>query len=118
MDLTYRFRYLLYFAAFMLVMSVCFVYAEPASPSHLLFQVAPQHSGFLNTSGAEPSFDAGMLAVAEAPSISPELLQRVMEQARPRHTFFRRSRRTPLLLAQPASTQNQSALPTVVPGQP
>src|ERR1700755_331566 len=29
MDTTYRFRFLIYLAAFMLLMSVCFVYAEP-----------------------------------------------------------------------------------------
>ena len=50
MDTTYRFRFLIYLAAFMLAMSLCFVYAEPLpAQNHLLFQTTPQHAGFLAT---------------------------------------------------------------------
>jgi hypothetical protein len=89
MEMTYRFRFLLYLAAFMLVMSLCFVYAEPA-PAHnpLLFQVAPQRSDFLAPSRSEPSFDPATLR-ATAPVISPAMLQQLSHA---HHGLFRRSR--------------------------
>jgi hypothetical protein len=97
METTYRFRFLIYLAAFMLVMSVCFVYAEPLpsqpSPSHLLFQVAPQHGSFLATSAAEPTFDPDALGIAAAPVISPVVLQQLEEASRPHHRFLHRAKR-------------------------
>lgn len=96
MDSTYRFRFLIYLAAFMLVMSLCFVYAEPL-PSHnpLLFQqVSPQHSGFLADSPREPSFDPDALRAA-VPVVLPQALQQVESiSSHTRRGFFHRSRRT------------------------
>ena len=80
METTYRFRFLIYLAAFMLLMSVCFVYAEPLpSQNHLLFQVAPRHSGFLAFSSETPTFDPEALRAANslcwmAAAIPPSLL--------------------------------------------
>jgi hypothetical protein len=97
MEITYRFRFLIYLAAFMLVMSVCFVYAEPIpsqpTPSRLLFQVAPQHDSFLATSGAEPTFDSAALGIAAAPVISPVVLQQVEDASRVHHRFLHRAKR-------------------------
>ena len=95
MDSTYRFRFLIYLAAFMLVMSLCFVYAEPM-PSHnpLLFQVSPQHAGFLADSSRQPSFDPDALRAA-TPVASPEILRQLESiRAHARHGLFHRSRRT------------------------
>jgi hypothetical protein len=97
METTYRFRFLIYLAAFMLVMSVCFVYAEPLhshpSPSHLLFQVAPQHGSFLATSANEPTFDPAALRIGAAPVISPVVLQQLEDASRPHHRFLHRAKR-------------------------
>jgi len=109
MDLTYRFRYLFYFAVFMLVMSVCFVYAEPAGQPHLLFQVAPQHSGFLAEGTAEPTFDPAALRLAAAPTVTPETLQRVLTEVRPRHSLLHRGHRQPLQIG-PIQQQNESSV--------
>jgi hypothetical protein len=114
MDLTYRFRYLFYFAAFILVMSVCFVYAEPAGQPHLLFQVAPQHSCFLAVSSPEPTFDPSALQAAVEPSITPQMLQRVLTEAHPRHSLLHRGRRLPLQLG-PVLQRNESS---VLPASP
>ena len=93
MDTTYRFRFLIYLAAFMLFMSVCFVYAEPLpSRNHLLFQVAPQHSGFLASSSATPAFDPDALR-ATVPQVTPQVLERVETASHPHHGLFHRSRR-------------------------
>ena len=92
MDTTYRFRFLIYLAAFMLVMSLCFVYAEPVpSRNHLLFQVAPQHSGFLAPSYGEPSFDPAALR-STTPVISPAILQQLGEQSHAHHGLFHLAR--------------------------
>ncbi len=94
METTYRFRFLIYLAAFMLLMSVCFVYAEPLpSQNHLLFQVAPQHSGFLAFSSETPTFDPEALRTAY-PQVSPQVLQRVEAASHPRRGFFHLSRHT------------------------
>ena len=110
MDTTYRFRLLLYLAAFMLVMSVCFVYAEPVpSQPHLLFQVAPQHAGFLATSSVEPAFDAAALRTSIAPVISPVVLQQLQEASHPRHSFLRRAKHATARSA-PGAVQNESSV--------
>lgn len=111
MDLTYRFRYLLYFALFVMVMSVCFVYAEPAPQSHLLFQVTPQHASFLVGAPHEPRFDPAALRTATTPAVSQGTLRQVLIQAHPRHNLLHRARRVPAPLG-PALEQNESsALP-------
>jgi hypothetical protein len=92
MENTYRFRFLIYLAAFMLVMSLCFVYAEPLpSRNSLLFQVTPQHAGFLAPLPAEPRFDSSALR-ATAPVVSPQTLQQ-LNKSRARHSFFHRARK-------------------------
>jgi hypothetical protein len=94
MDTTYRLRFLLYLAAFMLFMSVCFVYAEPLpSQNHLLFQVAPQHSGFLASVSETPTFDPDALRAA-TPQVSAQVLQRVEAASHPHHGLFHRARHT------------------------
>ena len=109
MDQTYRFRFLLYLAAFMLVMSVCLVYAEPVTPSgHLLFQVAPQHSGFMAESAVQPSFDSAALRTAISPTVTPQTLQQLDRALRPSHSLLHRTRRAPLRLA-PAFDRNESS---------
>jgi hypothetical protein len=112
METTYRFRFLIYLAAFMLVMSVCFVYAEPVpsqpSPSHLLFQVAPQHGSFLATSADEPTFDPAALRIAVAP-VSPVVLQQLEDASRPHHRFLHRAKRAGVRPA-PAAVQSESVL--------
>jgi hypothetical protein len=114
METTYRFRFLIYLAAFMLVMSVCFVYAEPLpsqqpSPSHLLFQVAPQHAGFLVASADEPTFDSAALSIAAAPVISPVVLQQLEDASRPHHRFLHRSKHAGVRTA-PAAVQSESSI--------
>ena len=94
MDATYRFRFLIYLAAFMLVMSLCFVYAEPLpSRSPLLFHVTPQHSAFLSTDAQEPSFDPAALRAA-VPVVAPQVLEQLENTTRVRHGLFRRTPRT------------------------
>jgi hypothetical protein len=94
MDTTYRFRFLIYLAAFMLLMSVCFVYAEPLpSPNPLLFQLTPQHAGFLAGSSEAPTFDRDALR-ATVPEISAQVLQRVETAFYPHHSLFHRARHT------------------------
>jgi zona occludens toxin (predicted ATPase) len=78
MDNTHRLRFLIYFAAFMLVMSLCFAYAEPvptpsASTSHLLLQACPQHAAFLASSSLEPAFDPAALRATLPPTVSPAI---------------------------------------------
>jgi hypothetical protein len=109
MDMTYRFRFLIYLAAFMLVMSLCFVYAEPV-PSHnpLLFQVAPQHTGFLAASHSEPSFDPAALRAA-APVIPPSMVQQLSERSHARHGLFHRSRQN-FARPVPAGVQSESSV--------
>ena len=109
MDATYRFRLLIYLAAFMLAMSVCFVYAEPVpSQSHLLFQVAPQHAGFLATSTVEPIFDPAALRTSIAPVISPVVLQQLQDASHPHRSFLRRVKHATVRSA-PISVQNESS---------
>ena len=105
MDTTYRFRFLIYLAAFMLVMSLCFVYAEPV-PAHnpLLFQVAPQHTGFLAPSQGQPSFDPGALRAA-SPVIAPSIMQQLSERSRAHRGLFHRSKQN---FARPVPTGVQS----------
>jgi hypothetical protein len=110
METTYRFRFLIYLAAFMLVMSVCFVYAEPLpsqqpSASHLLFQVAPQHAGFLVASADEPTFDSAALSIAAAPVV----LQQLEDASRPHHRFLHRSKHAGVRTA-PAAVQSESSI--------
>lgn len=94
MDTTYRFRFLIYLAAFMLLMSVCFVYAEPVpSANPLLFQLTPQHAGFLAASSEIPTFDRDALRAA-VPEVSPQVLERVEAASRPHHSLFHRARHT------------------------
>jgi hypothetical protein len=112
METTYRFRFLIYLAAFMLVMSVCFVYAEPIpsqqTPSHLLFQVAPQHGSFLAISADEPTFDPADLRIA-APVISPVVLQQLEDASRAHHRFLHRAKRAGVRPA-PAAVQSESSV--------
>jgi hypothetical protein len=116
MEITYRFRFLIYLAAFMLVMSVCFVYAEPLPPhSHLLFQTAPQHAGFLATSTDEPIFDPDALRCA-APVITPIVLQQLQDATRSHHGFFHRTRHA-LLRPAPAALKSESVLGLTVEQQ-
>jgi hypothetical protein len=92
MENTYRFRFLIYLAAFMLVMSLCFVYAQPVpSRNPLLFQVAPQHAGFLAPLQSAPSFDPAALRATTA-VISPQVLQQV-ENLHAHRGFFHRARK-------------------------
>ena len=106
MDTTYRFRLLIYLAAFMLAMSVCFVYAEPVpSQSHLLFQVAPQHAGFLASSTGEPSFDPAALLTSIAPVISPVVLQQLQDTSHHR-SFLHRAKHANV---RSAPVQNESS---------
>lgn len=109
MDTTYRFRFLIYLAAFMLVMSLCFVYAEPVpSQNHLLFQVAPQHAGFLAPSNAEPSFDPAALHAA-TPVISPEILRQLGERSHAHHGLFHRAQQK-IARPVPAGGQSESSV--------
>jgi hypothetical protein len=119
MDTTYRFRFLIYLAAFMLFLSVCFVYAEPlpshqSSPSHLLFQVAPQHAGFLTPSADEPIFDPAALRTAAVPVVSPQMVQQLEDASHKHHGFLRRARHTVVRPA-PANVQSSSELGLSVP---
>ncbi len=109
METTYRFRFLIYLAAFMLVMSLCFVYAEPV-PSHnpLLFQVAPQHAGFLAPSVAEPSFDPTALR-STAPVIPAAILQQLNERGHAHHGPFHRARQN-FSRPDPAGVQSESSV--------
>lgn len=113
METSYRFRFLIYLAAFMLVMSVCFVYAQPVpsqpTPSHLLFQVAPQHGNFLATSAGEPTFDPAALRIAAAPIISPVVLQQLEDASRPHHPFLHHAKRAGVRPA-PAAVQSESSV--------
>ena len=105
MDTTYRFRFLIYLAAFMLAMSLCFVYAEPLpSQNHLLFQTAPQHAGFLAPLAQEPTFDPAALYAA-APVVSPQMLQQLHE----RHGFFHRTKHAQVPPT-PANSQSESSV--------
>lgn len=109
MDMTYRFRFLLYLAGFMLVMSLCFVYAEPLpSQNHLLFQVSPQHTGFLARSTQEPIFDPAALHAA-APVVSPQVLQQLEEAPQGRRGFFHRTKHA-VARPLPANRQSESSV--------
>ena len=104
MDMTYRFRFLIYVAAFMLVMSLCFVYAEPLpSQNHLLFQVAPQYAGFQVPTSRQPVFDSSALRSA-TPVISPQVLDQLEDGTRGHRGFFHRAKRA----ARPAAANLQS----------
>jgi hypothetical protein len=106
MDTTYRFRFLIYVAAFMLVMSLCFVYAEPLpSQNHLLFQ----HAGSLAPSAQEPAFDPSALRVA-APMVSPQTLQQLEDTSHDRHGFFHRTKHAALPLPAANVRSESSAL--------
>jgi hypothetical protein len=113
MDTTYRFRFLIYLAAFMLFLSVCFVYAEPLpsprqSPSHLLFQVAPQHARFLAPSADEPTFDPAALPAIAVPVVSPQVLQQLENATHRHHGFLHRASQTGVHPA-PANVQSESS---------
>ena len=115
MDTTYRLRFLIYLAAFMLIMSVCFVYAETVpspqpSQSHLLFQIAPQHAGFLGPLTGEPSFDPDALRTSVSPLVSPVVLQQLQDAGHPHHWFLHRARRA-LVHPPPAAIRNESWVP-------
>jgi hypothetical protein len=105
MDTTYRLRFLIYLAAFMLAMSLCFVYAEPLpSQNHLLFQTSPQHAGFLAPVAQEPTFDPAALYAA-VPVISPEALQ----QLHGHRGFFHRAKHA-VTRSAPANSQSESSV--------
>jgi hypothetical protein len=110
MDLTYRFRYLLYFIAFMFVMSVCFVYAKPVPEPHLLLHDASQHSGFLQTAIPAPSFDPAALRTAITPAVTPQTLEDVLTQAHSRHLLPHRHP-LPLRMSPAPESNESSALP-------
>lgn len=108
MDSTYRFRFLIYLAAFMLVMSLCFVYAEPLpSENPLLFQISPRHACFLTSLQAEPVFDPSALR-ATVPVLAPELKQWAEQKKPLHHGLFRRSRQT--LTWSITDTSNESSM--------
>ena len=112
MDSTNRFRFLIYLAAIMLVMSVCLVSAEPVpSPSHLLFQTAPQHAGFLATSADEPTFDPDALRTSIAPMVSPVVLQQLQDASHPHHRFLHHGKRA-VVRSAPVAIQNASSAPS------
>jgi hypothetical protein len=93
METTHRFRLLIYLAAFMLAMSLCFAYAEPLpSANPLLFQVTPQHSGFLGPLQSEPTLDATSLRAA-SPVVSSWMLEQ-FEPKKARHGLFHHERRS------------------------
>jgi hypothetical protein len=105
MDTTYRFRFLIYVAAFMLVMSLCFVYAEPLpSRNPLLLQLAPQHAGFLAPS-AQPAFDPSALRAA-APVVSPQALEQLEGATHSRRGFFHRTKHATRPVQVPLSAAN------------
>jgi hypothetical protein len=109
MEMTYRFRFLIYVAAFVLVMSLCFVYAEPLpSHNHLLFQVTPQHTGFLPPSTQEPAFDPAALSAA-APVISPQALQHLEDASRGHRGFLHRTKHA-AAYSVPASAVSESSV--------
>ena len=113
MDTTYRLRFLIYLAAFMLIMSVCFVYAETVpsqqpSQSHLLFQIAPQHVGFLAPSTGEPAFDPEALRTSVSPLVSPVLLQQLQNAGHPHRWFLHRAKHAVVRTA-PAAVRNESS---------
>jgi hypothetical protein len=109
METTYRFRFLIYVAAFMLVMSLCFVYAEPLpSQNHLLFQVTPQHACFLSPSVQEPAFDPYALSAA-APVFSPQALQHLEEASRGHRGFLHRAKHA-VTYSVPANAVNESSV--------
>jgi hypothetical protein len=93
METTYRFRFLIYLAAFMLLMSVCFVYAEPLPENHLLFQVAPQHAAFLAPSAESPTFDRDALRAA-SPVVSSQVVGQLETPSHPHRGLFHRTRHT------------------------
>jgi hypothetical protein len=114
MDTTYRFRFLIYLAAFMLFLSVCFVYAEPlpshqSSPAHLLLQVAPQHVGFLAPSPNQPTFDPAALRTAAGPVVSRQMMQQLDDATQRHHRFLHRASRTVAHPA-PSNVQSQSSI--------
>jgi hypothetical protein len=116
MDTTYRLRFLIYLAAFMLMMSVCFVYAETVpyqpSQSHLLFQIAPQHAGFLAPLTGEPAFDPNALRTSVSPLVSPVVLQQLQDASRSHHRFLHRAKHT-LVRTAPAALQSESSVPAL-----
>ena len=120
MDNTYRLRFLIYFAAFMLVMSLCFVYAEPvsthsSSTSHLLFQTCPQHAGFLAASSSEPAFDPAALRATLPATISPAQVEQLVVAAHPHHGLFHRSRPAASYLAPLRPAGGSSSLGLISP---
>lgn len=118
MDTTYRFRFLLYLAAFMLVMSVCFVYAEPVpSQNHLLYQMTPQHAGFLAPSTQQPTFDQDALRTTLGPYISPMTLIQLEQAVHARHGFLHRSRHTAVRVV-PTDSQSASSVLGLILGKP
>jgi hypothetical protein len=123
MDNTYRLRFLIYVAAFMLVMSLCFVYAEPvptpsSSTSHLLFQTCPQHAGFLATSSSEPAFDPDAFRATLPPTISPALLEQLEVAAHPHRGLFHRSHHAAHYIAPVRPARESSVLGLSVPALP
>ena len=117
MDTTYRFRFLIYVAAFMLAMSLCFVYAEPLpSRNPLLFQVSPQHAGFLARSAQQPAFDPAALRAA-APVVSPEALKQLEDASHGRHGFFHRAKHAALPLPAADAKSESSVLGLTVASQ-
>jgi hypothetical protein len=115
MDTTYRLRFLIYLAAFMLIMSVCFVYAETVPSrqplqSQLLFQIAPQHAGFLAPLTGEPDFDPDALRTSVSPLVSPVVLQQLQDARHSRRWILHRAKHT-LVSTAPAAVQNESSVP-------
>lgn len=116
---TYRFRFLIYFAAFMLIMSVCFVYAEPApAGDHFLFQTAPQHAGFLSNSAGEPHFDPADLRAATIPVITPAMLQQLQDVTHAHHSLFHRRSHHTMLRSVSANMLDQSSVLNLTAVQP
>jgi hypothetical protein len=108
MDTTYRLRFLIYLAALMLVMSVCFVYAEPVpSQAPLLFQTAPQHAAVLAASTGEPTFDPADLRTSITPMVSPPVLQQLQDASHPHHWFHRAKH--PIMRPATAAVQSESS---------
>jgi hypothetical protein len=132
-ELGRRFRALFFFAAFVLCMSLCFVYAEdvPASrtgsdrayshaevvtpaiasqgPSRLLLWTGPQHASFLEPLQACIQPRIVEPRVAAAPVATPSVLLQLESATRSRRRLFLHGRAKPRI-ASPSSSSSESSI--------
>lgn len=101
MDRTYRFRFLIYFAAFMLFMSLCFVYAEPLPSSAGSMRTSFLNAGDGAALSQTPVFDAAALRTASAPIVPQAALEDLQNAVHHRHGhgFFHHVRPTAMRAA-------------------